>query len=111
MGDAGKMVYLFAQSVIPTVPAGWLTFADRAVYKRYDIPVRVLGIDVVNDQQIAGAIMKVGGTIFMWTIIVYTFIRRFSAGFDEQQTYRRVQTAPPDQTEAEPAALTYEQVT
>ncbi|MCU1398211.1 MAG: hypothetical protein JWN62_1320, partial [Acidimicrobiales bacterium] len=26
MGYPGKMVYLFLQSVIPTVPAGWLTF-------------------------------------------------------------------------------------
>ena len=24
----GKMIYLFLQSVVPTVPAGWLTFAD-----------------------------------------------------------------------------------
>ncbi len=92
MGYPAKMVYLFAQSVIPTVPAGWLTFGDHAVYKRYDIPVRVWGIDVVNDQQIAGAVMKVGGTMFMWTIIVYMFFKRFSAGFDEQQTYVRTST-------------------
>ena len=99
MGYAGKMVYLFAQSIIPTVPAGWLTFADGVVYRRYDIPVRVWGIDAINDQQIAGAIMKVGGTMFMWTIIVFMFFRRFSAGFEEAQTYRRARP------------LTYEQVT
>ena len=122
MGYPGKMIYLFAQSVVPTVPAGWLTFADDAVYQRYDIPVRVWGIDVVNDQQVAGAIMKVGGTIFMWTIIVYMFFKRFSAGFDEQQSYRRpVRTAPAGaaaagsfakDADADPdEALTYEQVT
>ena len=99
MGYAGKMVYLFAQSIIPTVPAGWLTFADGVVYRRYDIPVRVWGIDAINDQQIAGAIMKVGGTMFMWTIIVFMFFRRFSTGFEEAQTYRRARP------------LTYEQVT
>lgn len=121
MGYPGKMIYLFAQSVVPTVPAGWLTFADNAVYKRYDIPVRVWNIDVVNDQQIAGAIMKVGGTMFMWTIIIYMFFKRFSAGFDEQQSYRRaVRTAPASQPTGAGAsgpsvaaddALTYEQVT
>jgi putative membrane protein len=112
MGYAGKMVYLFAQSVIPTVPAGWLTFADRAVYKRYDIPVRVWSIDVVNDQQVAGAIMKVGGTMFMWTIIIFMFFKRFSAGFDEQQTYRRARPRlAAESAPAAEAALTYQQVT
>ncbi len=106
MGYAAKMVYLFIQSVIPTVPAGWLTFADGAVYSRYDIPVRVWGIDVVNDQQVAGAIMKVGGTMFIWSIIIFMFFKRFSAGFDEQQSYRR-----PRQPAKAESTLTYEQVT
>ena len=30
------MIYLFLQSVVPTVPAAWLTFAEGAVYKAYD---------------------------------------------------------------------------
>jgi len=115
MGYPGKMVYLFAQSVVPTVPAGWLTFADNAVYQRYDIPVRVWGLGVVNDQQVAGAIMKLGGTVFMWSIIIYMFFKRFSAGFDEQQSYRRtVGSAPagkPAGASTLDEALTYEQVT
>ncbi len=111
MGYGGKMVYLFLQSVIPTVPAGWLTFADGVVYKRYDIPVRVWGLDVINDQQIAGAIMKVGGTMFMWSIIIYMFFKRFSAGFDEQQTYRRAKPAAATGQSPAEAPLTFEQVT
>ena len=115
MGYPGKMVYLFLQSVIPTVPAGWLTFADGVVYKHYDIPVRVWGIDVINDQQVAGGIMKVGGTMFMWTLIVYMFFKRFSVGFDEQQRFRRVKTArravDPAADAPVDATLTYEQVT
>ena len=43
MGTGGKMIYLFLQSVVPTVPAGWLTFAEGVVYKAYDGPVRVWG--------------------------------------------------------------------
>jgi len=112
MGYAGKMVYLFAQSVVPTVPAGWLTFADGVVYKRYNIPVRVWGIDVINDQQMAGAIMKVGGTMFMWTIIVYMFFKRFTAGFDAEQSFRKVSRATqPSGVVAQPPPLTYEDVT
>jgi len=113
MGNAGKMVYLFMQSVIPTVPAGWLTFADGVVYKRYNIPVRVWGLDVINDQQIAGAVMKVGGTFYMWAIIIFLFFKRFSAGFDDEQSYRRVKPKPvPEPAAVAPVddTLTYEQV-
>ena len=64
------MIYLFLQSVVPTVPAGWLTFADGVVYKPYgEQPVRVWGMSATADQQLAGAIMKIGGSIFLWTII------------------------------------------
>jgi putative membrane protein len=111
MGYPGKMIYLFLQSVVPTVPAGWLTFADDVVYKRYDIPVRVWGINVIDDQQVAGAIMKVGGTIFMWTIIVYMFFKRFTAGFDADQAYRKISTADPARAGEGRPVLTYEQVT
>ncbi len=45
IGPAGQMVYLFAQSVVPTVPAGWLTFADGVVYKVYDHAPRGLRAD------------------------------------------------------------------
>jgi putative membrane protein len=83
------MVYLFLMSVIPTVPAAWLTFAEGAVYKHYDIAVRVWGLSVTTDQQIAGAIMKVGGSIFLWSIIVYLWFKRFMGGYGRQQSYRR----------------------
>jgi len=118
MGYPGKMIYLFLQSVVPTVPAGWLTFAEGVVYKRYDIPVRVWGIGVINDQQMAGAVMKIGGTMFMWTIIIYMFFKRFTAGFDAEQGLRRINSrAPvsgsspaPVEVEADVPILTYEQV-
>ncbi len=89
MGPLGKCIYLFLQSVVPTVPAAWLTFADGAVYKTYDIPVRVFGWDVTVDQQLAGAIMKTGGSIFLWTIVVYIFFKRFANGYGESQDYKR----------------------
>ncbi len=89
MGYGAKMMYLFLQSVIPTVPAAWLTFAESVVYKHYLTPVRVWGISVIEDQQIAGAVMKLGGSIFLWTIVIYMFFKRFSASFDGEQSYRR----------------------
>ncbi|MFM7897358.1 MAG: cytochrome c oxidase assembly protein [Actinomycetota bacterium] len=101
IGYGGRMVYLFLMSVIPTVPAAWLTFAEGAVYKHYDIAVRVWGLSVTTDQQIAGAIMKTGGSIFLWSIIIFLWFKRFMSGYGTRQSY--VRTPEP--------SLTYEAVT
>jgi putative membrane protein len=85
----GKTIYLFLMSVVPTVPAAWLTFAEGAVYKHYDIAVRVWGLSVTTDQQVAGAIMKTGGSIFLWSIIVFIFFRRFIGKFFAEASYAR----------------------
>lgn len=87
----GKMIYLFMNSVVATVPAGWLTFAEGVVYKHYDIPWRVWGISVTDDQQIAGAIMKLGGATFLWTIIGVLFVQKFVKTFraENESTYVR----------------------
>jgi putative membrane protein len=79
-----KMIYLFLNSVVATIPAGWLTFAEGVVYKHYNIPTRVWGVSVSNDQQIAGAIMKLGGSIFLWTIIVAMFVKHFVKTFRDE---------------------------
>ncbi len=97
MGYGGKMIYLFLMSVVPTVPAGWLTFAEGVVYRSYDIPVRVWGISATVDQQLAGAVMKLGGSIFLWTVITYMFFKRFMSRFSAEQSYKQ-------------PALTYEEV-
>jgi putative membrane protein len=112
IGPGAKCVYLFLMSVVPTVPAGWLTFAEGVVYKHYDQPVRVWGIGVTDDQQIAGVIMKLGGSTFLWTIIVFLYFKRFGSGFETDNTYvrsRRADTPPADAAVAD-ETLTYEQV-
>jgi putative membrane protein len=89
ISDAAKPIYLFLQSVVPTVPAGWLTFAEGVVYKHYNQPVRVWGISPTDDQQLAGAIMKIGGSIFLWALVVFYFFRRFATNWKEENSYRR----------------------
>ena len=89
LSDASKPIYLFLQSVVPTVPAGWLTFAEGVVYKHYDQPVRGWSISPTDDQQLAGAIMKIGGSIFLWALVVFYFFKRFGTTWKEDNTYRR----------------------
>jgi putative membrane protein len=81
-----QMVYLFLQSVIPTVPAGWLTFADGAVYRSYDVTPRAFpSLSVAHDQQLAGMLMKIGGGIFLWSVIAVLFIRFASRGAEDDR--------------------------
>lgn len=89
-----KMAYLFAASIIPTVPAGWLTFAEGSVYDVYDTSPRAFAISVTSDQQLAGVIMKIGGSLYLWVIITVIFFRRFMAGWEYQQDFRRSSRVP-----------------
>jgi putative membrane protein len=109
------MLYLFLMSVIPTVPAAWLTFADGVVYSAYDRPARLFGISATDDQQMAGLTMKLLGGGFLWAIIIYLF---FKWAADEERAdrakVRRVSSRPP-QTSPQPSTvdddlLTWDQV-
>lgn len=70
-----QMLYLFITSIVPTVPGAWLVFAEGAVYSAYDIPQRMFDISVTTDQQVAGAIMKLGAGTYLWVIITGIFFR------------------------------------
>lgn len=95
IGVAGTMIYLFLQSVVPTVPAAWLTFAESAVYTSYDKPLRLWGISVIDDQQMAGAIMKIAGGFYLWTIVIYLFFTKFAARHSESYDFKRRGRIPP----------------
>jgi len=75
LSEPGKMFYLFLQSILPTVPASFLTFADAPIYHFYETVPRLWGISVVNDQQIAGLIMKIGGGLLLWLCIATIYFR------------------------------------
>lgn len=73
--EPGKMLYLFLQSILPTVPASFLTFAERPIYSFYESVPRLVNLSVVDDQQIAGLIMKIGGGLLLWIVIAVLFFR------------------------------------
>lgn len=103
------MIYLFLMSVVPTIPAAWLTFADGVVYDHYgQQPVRVWGINPIDDQQLAAVIMKIGGGMYLWTIVIVMFFKRFSA---DSTPYRRADRIPTAEiTGHDEPTLTYGEV-
>jgi putative membrane protein len=76
LSPPAKMLYLFLQSVVPTVPASFLTFASSPLYEGYALAPRLWpGFDVVTDQRVAGLIMKLGGGLLLWGVIAVLFFR------------------------------------
>ena len=76
------MGYLFLQSLIPTIPASFLTFADEPVYEVYETLPRLWGLSALDDQLIAGLVMKIGGGAVLWTAIAVIF---FTWAFEEER--------------------------
>ncbi len=105
LSPIGKTIYLFIMSLIPTIPAAWLTFATGVVYSAYDTPERAWGISVASDQQGAGAIMKVLGGMYLWAWIAVLFFKHTSKLTDDDRGKRRYKGIVGDDGE-----LTFEQV-
>lgn len=78
LSDPGKMLYLFGQSILPTVPASFLTFAESPIYSSYESFPRLWGVSVVSDQMTAGLIMKIGGGLLLWAIIAVIFFKWYA---------------------------------
>ena len=97
-----QMVYLFGMSVLPTIPAAFLTVAENPLYRAYERgPYRLWEVNVIDDQQMAGLIMKLGGGSYLWAIILVLFF----TWANRQQAAERSHRTPNTQQ-----VLTYEQV-
>ncbi len=78
LSPPGQMLYLFVQSILPTVPASFFTFADRPLVSFYSDAPRLWGIGVLADQQLAGFVMKVVGGLVIWSYIAAIFFRWYA---------------------------------
>ena len=70
-----RMVYLFLTSILPTFPASFLTFSQVPIYPAYGDAALAFGMTAVEDQTIAGLIMKLGGTLLLWAVIAITWFK------------------------------------
>jgi putative membrane protein len=70
-----QMIYLFAQSLAPTIPASFLTFGHTLLYPVYGTFPRIWGISALNDQLIAGLLMKLVGGFILWGFVATIFFR------------------------------------
>ena len=75
LAPPSRMAYLFLQSIVPTLPASFLTFGTTVLYHFYARKATIWGLTPVADQQLAGLIMKIGAGILLWALIAVTFFQ------------------------------------
>lgn len=78
MSYPGRMVYLFLQSIVPTVPASFLTFGSSPLYDFYASVPRLWDVSVMTDQRIAGLLMKLLGGLILWAAIGVIFFKWYA---------------------------------
>jgi putative membrane protein len=69
LNPAARIGYTFLNTLIPIVPASLLTFSDVALYPVYGDAPLTWGLTPVEDQTIAGIVMKLGGAFYLLGII------------------------------------------
>jgi putative membrane protein len=70
-----RMAYLFSSMVAMTAPGAMITFSDFPIYGVYELAPPVHDIARVDDQRLAGLLMKVGGGFVVWVAISILFYR------------------------------------
>jgi putative membrane protein len=74
-----QMMYLFFQSLAPTIPAAFLTFGQHPLYPIYATFPRIWpAIGPLRDQLMAGLIMKLAGGMILWGFIAVIFFRWYA---------------------------------
>jgi putative membrane protein len=83
LSDPLQMLYLFAQSIIPTILGAIITFADIILYPYYAAAPRVIGLSPLDDQQAAGLLMWLGGATVVLLVLTHRFFRWMELDADD----------------------------
>lgn len=86
---ASRIVYLFlAAAVVPMIPGGFIAFSPQPLYGTFELAPRVV-FDALDDQQLAGVIMKIGNLPVVWTVMAVIWFRWYQS--DQETALRRRQ--------------------
>ncbi len=76
--DSAKLVYLFVEEVLMTVPFAIITFAPAPFYTFYVHQPRLWGLSPLDDQIIGGIIMRLASALSMGVEFAKSFFRWFA---------------------------------
>lgn len=75
LSEPVKMLYIFTMTLLPTIPASFLTFGETPLYAIYAETPNLFGFDARDDMQLAGLIMKSVVGLVLWIVIAVMFFR------------------------------------
>lgn len=81
---AGQLIYLFVQSLVPSIVASIIAYGSTVLYPFYLHAPRRWGLSPLDDQVLAGLIMKLAGGTLIFVLICVIFMRWF---YQEQRDY------------------------
>lgn len=70
-----QTAYLFFMSLPATIIGALIAFAEAPLYPSYALRPRLWGVSLVDDQQLAGLIMWVPGSLVYFAVLTVVFIR------------------------------------
>jgi putative membrane protein len=85
LAPLAQMVYLFLETIIPTIPASFLTFGTTLLYPIYGTFPRLWGVSAISDQQVSGLIMKLGAGAYLWGVIGTIFFKWYAREEKEER--------------------------
>jgi putative membrane protein len=77
LSDPLQCLYLFFESLPPTILGALITFSDTLLYPTYARAPRVWGLTPAIDQQAAGLIMWIPGALVFLLVLTVVFFRWF----------------------------------
>ncbi len=73
-----QMIYLFVQSLVPSVVASFMTLGTTILYPFYQTAPRRWGLSPFQDQVLAGLIMKLAGGFLIFGLMTVVFFRWYN---------------------------------
>jgi len=88
--DPAQLLYLFFQSLPPTILGALITFAGQPLYPAYVAAPRLWGLSVMTDQQMGGLIMWIPGALVFFVVLTVVFFRWLNRDeYDQGQVVSR----------------------
>ena len=91
--EPAQCLYLFLESLPPTILGAVITFAGSALYPTYAAAPRVWGLSPLADQQLGGLIMWIPGGLVFFAVMSVVFISWLNR--DEREQSRDTRHATP----------------
>ena len=88
----GQVMYLFLQSLPPTVLGALMSLTSKVLYPTYELAPRISWLTPLQDQTVAGLVMWMPGALGYFVVlsgVFYVWIERRAAS-DGQAPYRQV---------------------